>query len=45
MEIQLAMLRNSRPEAERMTVEEANQTLDDQVCLSSSTSSVPVLTA
>jgi hypothetical protein len=31
MEIQLAMLRNSRPEAERMTVEEANQTLDDQV--------------
>lgn len=31
MELELAMLRNSRPEEERMTIEEANQYLDDQV--------------
>lgn len=31
MELELAMLRNSRPEEERMTVSEANQSLDDQV--------------
>jgi hypothetical protein len=32
MELELAMLRNSRPEEERMTIEEANQYLEDQVC-------------
>ena len=31
MELELAMLRNSRPEEERMTIGEANQTLEEQV--------------
>lgn len=32
MELELAMLRNSRPEDQRMTIDEANQALDEQVC-------------
>jgi len=31
MELELAMLRNSRTEEERMTVEEASEYLDEQV--------------
>lgn len=31
MELQLAMLRTSRPEEERLTIDEANQYLEDQV--------------
>lgn len=31
MELELAMLRNSRTEEERMTVDEASQYLDEQV--------------
>lgn len=37
MELKLAMLRNSRTEEERMTVEEASQYLDEQVRSASST--------
>jgi hypothetical protein len=33
MELELAMLRNSRTEEERMTVDEASEYLDEQVSL------------
>lgn len=40
MELELAMLRNSRTEEERMTVDEASQYLDEQVCRLSPTHSL-----